>query len=52
MWITRDENGDLWLFKEEPYKKVYYWTGSDGGCQLLIGSDWFPKVSWEDKEPR
>ena len=52
MWITRDENGDLWLFEEKPYRKVYYWTSNDGDCQLLMNSNWFPEVSWEDKEPK
>lgn len=52
MWIARDKNGDLWLFKEKPYRKVYYWTSSDGDCQSLMNSDWFPEVKWEDEEPR
>lgn len=45
MWIARDENGDLWLFEEKPYRKVNYWTSNNGDCQLLINSDWFPEVS-------
>ena len=52
MWIARDENGELWLYEEKPYRKVNRWTSSDGDCQLLINSDWFPEVSCEDEEPR
>ena len=52
MWIARDENDELWLYEEKPYKKVNQWKSSDGAYQSLIDSDWFPEISWEDDEPR
>lgn len=52
MWIARDEYGDLWLYEEKPFRKDNHWISSDGDCQILINSDWFPEVSWEDEEPR
>ena len=52
MWIARDEYGDLWLYEEKPIKKNSHWKSSDGDCELLTNSDWFPEVSWEDEEPR
>ena len=38
--------------KKKPFRVNSHWTSSDGDCQLLINSDWFPEVSWEDEEPR
>lgn len=52
MWIARDECGDLWLSKEKPVKKDNYWISSDEDCAVLLNSDWFPEVKWEDEEPR
>ena len=52
MWIARDEDGELWLYEEKPFRKNTHWKSSNGDCELLINSDWFPEVSWEDEEPR
>lgn len=38
--------------KKKPFKKDNHWTSSDGDCEVLINSDWFPEVKWEDEEPR
>lgn len=55
MWIARDENGSLTLFKKKPEKSeedgewsvfelhVKYWE---------LDEDLFPEVKWEDDEPR
>lgn len=52
MWIARDENGDLWLFEEKPFKVGDIWKSLNGNCQVLIDDDWFPEVLSEDEEPR
>ena len=53
MWVARDENGELWLYEEKPYRTTFnHWNSSDGDCQLLINNDWFPEVQWSDEEPR
>lgn len=58
MWIVRDEDNTLWLFTlEKPYKKYLYdenyWdtnTGCGGGV-VVLDSNLFPEITWNDKEP-
>ena len=52
MWIARDEDGELWLFEQKPYRRVHFWTSNNGDCQLLMNSDCFPEIKWSDEEPR
>ena len=48
-WITRDEDGELWVHAEEPYITDYYWD-SDWN-QEELDSKLFPKVAWKDQKP-
>lgn len=54
MWIARDKNGDLWLFKKKPQKqKAGFWSVEvimDVITQLP--KQIFTEVKWEDEEPR
>lgn len=54
MWIARDKNGDLWLFKKKPQKQnAGFWSVE---CIidviLRLPKQTFPEVKWEDEEPR
>ena len=51
MWLTRDENNELFLFvgSKLPEKEDDQWVSTDDWIQ--IDSDLFPEVQWSDKEP-
>ena len=53
MWIARDINGSLYIYTDKPKKhpEEGYWSLSKGDC-CDIPSEFWPEVSWEDKEPR
>lgn len=54
MWVTRDKDGSLYLYKNKPTEKT-----NDSNPQWLTTSfyvigldpDLFPSVKWEDNEP-
>lgn len=53
MWLARDANGGLYLYKERPIKV------NNGWCTIRpfeficgIDSNLFPEVKWSDEEPR
>lgn len=50
-WIARDEDGSLWLYREEKPIKHFtgYWSNSKA-CEQLEDYD-FPSVKFEDDEP-
>lgn len=50
MWIARDEDGSLWIFEEKPYKDKHVWYNDS--TNYRINERLFPKVKWEDEEPR
>ena len=53
MWIARDANGDLCLYKVRPIKAIGGWcTIGIFGFICVICSDLFPEVKWSDPEPR
>ena len=49
-WIARDEDGELYLFDEEPkLHKSYIWsTSTECGSSFRIDSDLFPEVTFEN----
>lgn len=52
MWIARDKDGELYLFKEKPHKSKLsntVWVQSTDF--FSIDSSLFPNVRWEDNEP-
>ena len=52
MWLTRDENNELFLFigPELPEKEEDQWL-SIRDEWVEIDSSLFPEVKWSDKEP-
>lgn len=51
-YITRDENGELWLFENRPIKKDYSWDLLNGfGENFSLYKHLFKMVKWEDEEP-
>lgn len=52
MYVARDKDGDLYLYKDHPLKCSESWQPSK------TSNDWiklypslFPEVKWEDEEP-
>lgn len=50
MWVARDYCGTLFVYKEKPRKSEDVWLSN--GYYMMIDSDLFPEVKWEDDEPR
>lgn len=51
-WIARDEDGELYLFKEEPCKSLGVWeTKSARTTEFLCYNYLFQSITSEDKEP-
>ena len=51
-WIARDEDGELYLFKEEPCKKLGFWeTKSVRTTEFLCYNYLFQSITSEDEEP-
>lgn len=54
LWLARDENGDLWMYKRKPVKCPYigFWDLGKNACVLFkLSSNLYPEVKWSDKEP-
>ena len=51
-YITRDENGELWLFENRPIKKDCSWDLLNGFSKNFnLCNHLFEIVKWEDEEP-
>ena len=52
-YIVRDKDGDLWLTNTKPLKNEDFetWSFDDLKYTIDIPNEWFPEVTWEDKEP-
>ena len=50
LYIARDEDGDLFVYKEKPVKNLNYWN-ADTCDQLIYFENKFNFVKLEDKEP-
>lgn len=51
MWIARDKDGILNLFKEKPNKERYRWYSDRIQPDMYLNRLLFPEVKWEDEEP-
>lgn len=53
MYITRDGNGNIFLYDVEPEKSksAPWWTGR-GMCHMGMFNKLFQFIKWEDEEPR
>ena len=56
MWIARDKNGLLFIYRHEPSKDKEAWINNPQDTGLYdvryMTEDYFPEVKWEDEEPR
>ena len=52
-WVARDEDGDLYLYKDKPLRRSEQWHEDPVSITGLIElrKEWFPEVQWSDKEP-
>lgn len=49
-WIARDENGDLYIYENEPHKK-FCWVGFGEFVFFSAFNHLFQMVQWKDEEP-
>lgn len=62
MWIARDKDGWLCLYKEKPVRQLVeeFWMDADinyyldykedgVGCFKIIDSELYPELTWEDE---
>lgn len=52
-WLARDKDGDLYVYTNIPLKKECIWSQNPdiNSMSMLLKSDKFPSVKWEDDEP-
>lgn len=52
MWIARDKNGRLFIYRKKPFKinSTMVWRTTHH-CYIQINRSEFPEVKWEDPEP-
>lgn len=50
-YVARDKSGDLFLYKEKPFKNTDYDLWSSSIEYFGINPELFPNVKWEDEEP-
>ena len=48
-WVARDENGQLWLYGQRPFRNETVWTTSNGRYFLRIDNTLFHSLRWEDE---
>ena len=53
MWLTRDENDTLTLWRIKPKKHVKsgYWNNPSDIYEAILDKRLFPEVKWSDEEP-
>ena len=53
MWLVRDEDGELAMYENKPFKDEYIKKWTLGGCGWweILPKNWFPEVKWSDEEP-
>ena len=49
LWAARDNNGELYLYRDRPIKDKFVWYSP--GFSLVLASASFPEVQWSDDEP-
>lgn len=53
MWLTRDENDTLalWRIKPKKYVKSGYWNNPSNIYEAILDKGLFPEVKWSDEKP-
>jgi len=51
LYVTRDKNGDLYLFASVPERSRECWWAKSGidGTYLRLDKEQFPEVTWESE---
>ena len=49
LWLARDKNGALYLYKVKPIKDNSEWYSY--GIHIALASASFPEIKWSDDEP-
>ena len=50
-WIARDEDGELWFYKNKPDKMSSQYYCKEGSIELYLFQNIFQSIKWEDGEP-
>lgn len=51
LWLARDSNGFIYLYAgPKPYKRNSVWNSPMADI-MILDSDSYPEVQWEDEEP-
>ena len=50
-YLARDEDGDLWSFRDKPEKEDDLWGTETDYYSNIIENDNFPEIEWTDDEP-
>ena len=52
-WVARDEDEELYLYKDKPLRGSEQWRENPVLITGLIElrKEWFPEVKWSDEEP-
>ena len=52
-WLARDKDGELYLYKDKPFRGSEQWRENPVLITGLIElrKEWFPEVQWSDEEP-
>lgn len=48
-WVARDENGQVWLYAQRPFRNHTVWTTDKGRYFIRINDTFFPDLRWEDE---
>ena len=51
LWIARDKDGVICLYKDKPQLDIYYWydvSCGTNGCMAELSKDSFPEVTFEN----
>lgn len=53
MWLARDKNGRIYLYRNRPKKDHVQWYSNDFPSInfLRLSDECFPEVKWSDVEP-
>ena len=52
-WVVRDEDGELYLYRDKPLRGSEQWHENPVLITGLIElrREWFPEIKWSDEEP-
>lgn len=51
MWLARDKDGTLYLYRGKPSRTGIQWNNHLGELFIDEEDKEFPEVKWEDEEP-